>query len=106
MAIPDNSSMKGASTMTILCDFGAISTVVTGKNGIDLLRKLKHESCKSIMPSNSKNVFHSHDQIYIVMNFGYQNKNFEPMSMYIYNHWDYKKYTIILSISHLNSLSI
>ena len=35
MAIPDNSSTKGASTMTIFCDVGAISTVVIGKNGID-----------------------------------------------------------------------
>ena len=43
MAIPDNSSTKGASTMTIFCDAGAISTVV-GKNGIDLLRKLKQDS--------------------------------------------------------------
>ena len=40
MAIPDDSSMKGASIMTIFCDFGMISTVITGKNGIDLLRKL------------------------------------------------------------------
>ena len=57
MAIPDNSSMKGASTITSFCDFGAISTVITGKNGIDVLRKLKHESHESIMPSNSKIFF-------------------------------------------------
>ena len=57
MAIPDNSSIKGASTITIFCDFGAISTVVTGKNGIDLLRKLKHESHESVTPSNSKMFF-------------------------------------------------
>ena len=57
MAIPDNSSIKGASTTTIFCDFGAIPTVVTGKNGIDLLRKLKHEFHKSIMPSNLKIFF-------------------------------------------------
>ena len=37
MAIPDNSSMKGASMMTIFCDVGVTSTVITGKNGIDLL---------------------------------------------------------------------
>ena len=61
MAIPDISLMKGASTMTIFCDFGAISTVITGKNGIDLLRKLKHDSLELITPSSSKNVFHSHD---------------------------------------------
>ena len=52
MAIPDNSSTKGASTMTIFCDAGAISTVVAGKNGIDLLRKLKQDSLESITPSN------------------------------------------------------
>ena len=57
MAIPDISSIKGASMMTIFCDVGAISTVDTGKNGIHLLRKLKHESHKSITPSNSKMFF-------------------------------------------------
>ena len=54
MAIPDSSSIKGASMMTISCDAGVTSTVDTGKNGIDLLRKLKHESCESITPSNSR----------------------------------------------------
>ena len=83
MAIPDNSSTKVASIITIFCVFGAISTVVTGKNGIDLLRKLKHESLESITLSNSKMFFHSHNQIYIVMNFGYQSKNFKSMSMYM-----------------------
>ena len=39
MAIPDSSLMKGASMMTIFCDVGMISTVDTGKNGIDLLKK-------------------------------------------------------------------
>ena len=57
MAIPDNSLMKGASMMTIFCDVGVISTVVTGMNGIDLLRKLKHESHELITPSNSKMFF-------------------------------------------------
>ena len=57
MAIPDNSVMKGASTMTFFCDFGTISTVITGKNGIDLLRKLKHDSLELITPSNSKMFF-------------------------------------------------
>ena len=61
MAIPNNSSTKGASMMTIFCDVGMICIVDTGKNGIDLLRKLKHESCELITPSNSKNIFHSHD---------------------------------------------
>ena len=57
MAIPDSSLMKGASMMTIFCDVGAISIVNTGKNGIDLLRKLKHESRKSITSSNLKIFF-------------------------------------------------
>ena len=57
MAIPDNSSTKGASITIIFCVFGAISTAVTGKNGIDLLRKLKQESHESIMPSSSKIFF-------------------------------------------------
>ena len=56
MAMPDNSSTKGTSTMTIFCDAGAISTVVVGKNGIDLLRKLKQDSLESITPSSS-NIF-------------------------------------------------
>ena len=54
MAIPDNSSIKAASMMTIFCDVGTISIVDTGKNGIDLLKKLKHESRESITPSNLK----------------------------------------------------
>ena len=57
MAIPDSSSMKGACITTIFCVFGAISTAVTGKYGIDLLRKLKQESHESIMPSSSKMFF-------------------------------------------------
>ena len=61
MAIPDSSLMKGASMMTIFCDVSTISIVITGKNGIDLLRKLKHESHESITPSNLKDIFHSHD---------------------------------------------
>ena len=105
MAIPDSSSMKGASMMTIFCDVGAISTLITGKNGIDLLRKLKHESRELITPSSLK-LFHSHDQIHVVMNFRNQSKNFKSMSMYVYNHWDNKQYTDILPISYLNSLSI
>ena len=76
--------------MTIFCDAGAISTVITGKNGIDLLRKLKQDSLEPITPSSSNMFFHSHDQIYIVMYFRDQSKNFESMSMYIYNHWDHK----------------
>ena len=57
MAIPDSSSIKGASMMTISCDVGMTSTVNTWKNGMDLLRKLKHESHESITPSNSKMYF-------------------------------------------------
>ena len=57
MDIPDNSSMKGASTATIFCVLGAIFTAVTEKNGIDLLRQLKQESHNSIMPSISKIFF-------------------------------------------------
>ena len=57
MAIPDNSSMKGASIMTIFCDAGVTSTLITGKNGIHLLRKLKHDSLELIKPSNSKMFF-------------------------------------------------
>ena len=57
MAIPDSSSTKEASTMTIFCDAGAIYTVVTGENGIDLLRKLKQDSLKSITPSSSNMFF-------------------------------------------------
>ena len=48
MAIPDSSSTKGASITTMFCVLGAISTAVTGKNGIDQLRKLKQDSCESV----------------------------------------------------------
>ena len=57
MAIHDSSSVKGASMMTIFCDVGAIPTVDTGKNGNDLLRKLKQESRESITPYSSKMFF-------------------------------------------------
>ena len=57
MAIPDSSLMKGTSMMTIFCDVSAISIVITGKKGIDLLRKLKHESHELITPSNWKMFF-------------------------------------------------
>ena len=57
MAMPDDSSTKGASTMTIFCDAGAISTVITGKDGIDLLRKIKQDSLESITPSSSNMFF-------------------------------------------------
>ena len=89
-AIPDNSSTKGASTTTISCVFGAISTAVTGKNGIDLLRKLKQESHESIMPSSSKIFFIPMTHIHIVMNFRYQSEDFTSMSVYFYNHRNYK----------------
>ena len=92
--------------MTIFCDVGTISTVVTGKNGIDLLRKLKHEYRESITPSNSKMFFIPMTKSTLSLDFGYQSKNFKSMSMYVYNHWDDKQYTDILSISHLNSLCI
>ena len=57
VAIPDSYSTKGVSITTIFCILGAIYTTVTGKNGIDLLRKLKQESHESITPSSSKIFF-------------------------------------------------
>ena len=50
MAIPVISSSK----TTHFCSFGFTSTFSLGKNGIDLLRKLKQEFCESITPSSSK----------------------------------------------------
>ena len=57
MAIPDNSSMKGASTTTIFCVLVQSLLLLLEKIGVDLLRKLKQESHKSIMPSSSKIFF-------------------------------------------------
>ena len=57
MVNPDSSSMKGGPITTTFCVLGAISTAVTGENGIDLLRKLKQESHESVMPSSSKIFF-------------------------------------------------
>ena len=105
-AIPDSSSMKGPSIITIFCILGPISTAVTGKNGINLLRELKQDSHEPIMPSNSKILFIPITKSYIVMNFRYQSEDFNSISMYFYDHWYYKQYTDILSISYLNSLSI
>ena len=33
------------------------------------------------------------------MNFRYQSEDFKSMSMYVYNHWNYKQYVDILPIS-------
>ena len=54
IAIPDISSINGASVMTNLCSFGFISIFPLGKNGMDLYRKLKQESHESITPPSSK----------------------------------------------------
>ena len=53
MAIPDISSTKGASKTMSFCSFGFTSTFFLGKNGMDLFRKLKQDSCESITPSSS-----------------------------------------------------
>ena len=54
MAIPEISSTNGASTKMNFCSFGLSITYSFEKNGMDLLRKLKQDSCESITPSNSK----------------------------------------------------
>ena len=56
MANPEILSMKGASTFINLCSFGFKTICSLGKKGIDLFRKLKHDSCEFIIPSNS-NIF-------------------------------------------------
>ena len=48
IAIHGISSTNGASTMTNFCSFNLISIFPLGKNGIDLFRKVKQESRKSI----------------------------------------------------------
>ena len=52
MANPDISSKNGASIFTNLCSFGAKTICSLGKKGIDLLKKLKHDSHEFIMPFN------------------------------------------------------
>ena len=54
MAIPVISSSKAASKTTSFYSFGFTSTFPLGKNGMDLLRKLKQEFHESIIPSSSK----------------------------------------------------
>ena len=54
ITISDTSSINGASIMTNLCSFSFISIFSLGKNGIDLCKKLKQKSCKSITPYSSK----------------------------------------------------
>ena len=53
MAIPDISSKKGASIVMSFWSFGFTSTSSLAKNGIDLFKKLKHESLEPITPSSS-----------------------------------------------------
>ena len=53
IAIPDISSMNGASRVSIFCSFGFTVTFSFGKKGIDLFKNFTQESCESITPSNS-----------------------------------------------------
>ena len=50
------SAATGASTFIYFCSFGFNTISSLGKKGIDLFKKLKHDSCEFIMPSNS-NIF-------------------------------------------------
>ena len=50
------SSTNGASIFTNFCSFGFKTICSLGKKGINLFKKLKHDSHKFIMPSNS-NIF-------------------------------------------------
>ena len=56
MAIPEVSSTNGASIFINFCSFGFRTNDSLGQKGIDLFKKLKHDSCEFIMPSNS-NIF-------------------------------------------------
>ena len=56
MANPDISFMNGASTFIYFCYLGFNTMCSFGKNGIDLFKKLKQQSHKFLMPSNS-NIF-------------------------------------------------
>ena len=56
MANPNISSMNGASTFINFCSLDFNMMCSLGKNGIDLLKKLKQQSYEFIMPSDS-NIF-------------------------------------------------
>ena len=56
MAIPDISSMNGASPFINFCCLGFNNIHSFGKNGINLFKKLKQQSHELIMPSSS-NIF-------------------------------------------------
>ena len=56
MAIPDSSSMNGASTFIHFCPLGFNTMFSFGKNGIDLFKKLKQQSHELTIPSGS-NIF-------------------------------------------------
>ena len=49
-------TMNGPSIFVDFCSFGFKINCSLGKNGIDLFKKLKHDSCEFIIPSNS-NIF-------------------------------------------------
>ena len=53
MVNPNILSMNGACTFINLCSYGFNTILSFGKNGIDLFKKLKQQSHKIIMPSNS-----------------------------------------------------
>ena len=53
MANPEVSSMNGASTFINICSFAFKTICSLGKNGIDMFKKLKHDSHEFIIHSNS-----------------------------------------------------
>ena len=55
-ANPEISSTKDASIFINLCSFGFYIIASLGKKGINLFKKLKHDSHEFIIPSNS-NIF-------------------------------------------------
>ena len=107
MAIPAKFlNKRGLYYDHLLCFWCMISAVVTGKNGIDLLRKLKHESLESITLSNSKmfSIPMTKSTLSWILDTKVKISNLCPCTSIIIG---ITKSTLnILSISHLNSLCI
>ena len=86
MANPEITSTNGASIYINFCSFGFKKYLLLRKESIDLFKKLKYDSHKFIMPSNS-NIFLIPKSKSTISCIFETNKYHESMLMYIYQYW-------------------
>ena len=85
IANPEVSSMKGASIFINFCYFGFKTICSLEKKGIDLFRKLKHDSQEFILPYNSNKFFIPKTKSTFSCISDTNVKDFKCVNMYIYH---------------------